>query len=58
MHKDAADADADDDDVPANEDVNIGGCEVRLIGWLITRGGASTNDGRPPRTLLLVEEVK
>ena len=43
----AAVADADDADTDANEDVNIGGCEVRLIGWVITRG-ASTNDRRPP----------
>ena len=35
------DADADDAEASANEDVNMGGgCEVRLIGWVITRSGA------------------
>ena len=39
----AAETSVDDVEVSANEDVNIASCEVRLVGWLVTRS-ASPND--------------
>ena len=39
----AAETSIDDVEVSANEDVNIASCEVRLVGWLVTRS-ASPND--------------